>query len=47
LKQNAFLNCSKRFLRSSKLEQLEFKFERIIGILKLKGNVKKNKSDIQ
>ena len=31
-KQNAFLTCSWRFLISNKLEQLEFKLEKIIGI---------------
>ena len=31
-KQNAFLTCSWRFVRSNKLEQLEFKLEKIIGI---------------
>ena len=31
-KQNAFLTCSWRFLRSNKLEQLEFKLEKNIGI---------------
>ena len=31
-KQNAFLTCSWRFLRSNELEQLEFKLEKIIGI---------------
>ena len=30
--QNAVLTCSWRFLRSNKLEQLEFKLEKIIGI---------------
>ena len=30
--QNAFLTCSWRFLRNNKLEQLEFKLEKIIGI---------------
>ena len=30
--QNAFLTCSWRFLRFSKLEQLEFILEKIIGI---------------
>ena len=30
--QNAFLTCSWRFLRCNKLEQLEFKLEKIIGI---------------
>ena len=30
--QNAFLTCSWRFLRDNKLEQLEFKLEKIIGI---------------
>ena len=28
---DAFLTCSWRFLRSNKLEQLEFKLEKIIG----------------
>ena len=32
LKQNAFLTCSWRFLRSNILEQLDFKLEKIIGI---------------
>ena len=31
-KQNAFLTCSWRFLRSNNLEQLEFDLEKIIGI---------------
>ena len=31
-KQNVFLTCSWRFLRFNKLEQLEFKLEKIIGI---------------
>ena len=31
-KQNAFLTCSWRFLRSNNLEQLGFKLEKIIGI---------------
>ena len=30
--QNAFLTCSCRFLRSNKLEQLEFKLEKNIEI---------------
>ena len=30
--QNAFLTCSWRFLISNKLEQLDFKLEKIIGI---------------
>ena len=30
--QNAFLTCSWRFLRFNKLEQLEFKLEKNIGI---------------
>ena len=30
--QNAFLTCSRRFLISKKLDQLEFKSEKIIGI---------------
>ena len=28
--QNAFLTCSWRFLRSDKLEQLQFKFEKLL-----------------
>ena len=31
-KQNAFLTCSWRFLKSNKLEQLEFKLEKNIGV---------------
>ena len=31
-KQNTFLTCSWRFIRSKKLEQSEFKLEKIIGI---------------
>ena len=31
-KQNVFLTCSWKFLISNKLEQLEFKLEKIIGI---------------
>ena len=30
--QNAFLTCSLKFLRSNKLEKLEFKLEKNIGI---------------
>ena len=30
--QNAFLTCSWRFLRSQKIERLQFKLEKIIGI---------------
>ena len=30
--QNVFLTCSWRFLRSKKLEQLQFKLEKNIGI---------------
>ena len=32
LKQNAFLTCSWRFLRSNTLEELKLKLEKIIGI---------------
>ena len=39
--QNAFLTCFWRFLISNKLEQLEFKLEKIIGILKLAGKFRK------
>ena len=38
--QNAFLTCSWRFLISNKLEQLEFKLEKNIGIYKHAGSVK-------
>ena len=40
-KQNGFLTCSWRFLRSNKLEQLEFKFEKNIGNQKPAGKVRK------
>ena len=36
-----FFTCFWRFLRFNKLEQLEFKLEKIIGILKHAGKVKK------
>ena len=36
-----FLTCSWRFLTSYKLEQLEFKLEKIIGIQKHAGKVGK------
>ena len=39
--QNVFLSCSCRFLLSNKLEQLEFKLQKIIGIKKYK-KLKKN-----
>ena len=39
--QNAFLTCSWRFLISNKLEQLEFKLEKNIGVYKYKGEVRK------
>ena len=29
--RNAFLTCSRRFLRSNKLEQVEFKLEKLLG----------------
>ena len=38
---NTFLTCSWRFLRSNKLEQLELKLEKIIGIQKSAGKVRK------
>ena len=41
LKTNAFLTYSWRFLRSNKLEQLGFKLEKIIWILKPAGKVRK------
>ena len=37
-----FLTCSWRFLRLDKLEQLKFKLEKIIGIEKHAGKVRKN-----
>ena len=40
-KQNAFLTCSWRFLISNKLEQLAFKLQKIIGIKKYAGKVRK------
>ena len=40
-KQNAFFTCSWRFLRSNKLEQLESKLEKNIGIKKHAGKVRK------
>ena len=39
--QNAFLTCSWRFLRYDKLEQLLFTLEKIIGISKHAGKVRK------
>ena len=41
--QNAFLTCSWRFLRPNKLEQLEFKLEKITEIYKHVGKVRKKK----
>ena len=41
LKQNAFLTCSWRFLRSNELEELEFKLEKNIGIYKHAGKFRK------
>ena len=43
VKHNAFLTCFWRFLRYYKLEQLEFKLERIIWIKKHAGKVRKRK----
>ena len=39
--QNAFLTCSWRFLISNKLEQLQIKLEKNIGIEKHAGKVRK------
>ena len=39
--QNAFLTCSWRFLRLDTLEQLKSKLEKIIGIEKHAGKVRK------
>ena len=41
VKQNAFLTCSWRFLRLDKLEQLKSKLEKIVGIEKHAGKVRK------
>ena len=46
LKQNAFLTCSLMFLRSNTLEQFKFKLEKITGIQKHAGKVKKKKDKI-
>ena len=40
--QNAFLTCSWRFLISNKLDQLEFKLEKNIGIYKHAEKVRKS-----
>ena len=37
-----FLTCFWRFLRSNKLEQLEFKLEKVIELKKHAGKVKKS-----
>ena len=42
----AFLTCSWRFLISNKLKQLEYKLEKIIGISKHAGKVRKSFSPI-
>ena len=39
MKQNAFLTCSWRFLRSDILEQLVYKLEKNVGISKSAGKV--------
>ena len=39
--QNAFLTCSWSFLRSKKVEKFKFKLEKIIGIQKSAGKVRK------
>ena len=41
VKQNAFLICSWRFLISSKLEQLEFKLEKLLVLQPLRANSKR------
>jgi hypothetical protein len=40
--QNAFFTCSWRFLMSNKLDQLEFKLEKIIGVQKHAGKFRKS-----
>ena len=42
--QNAFLTCSWRFLRSNKLEQLEFKLEKLLGFRNMQENLEKTLS---
>ena len=39
--QNAFLTCSWRFLTSHKLEQLEFKLEKILGFRNMQEKLEK------
>ena len=41
LKQNVFLTCSWRFVRSNTLQQLKFKWEKLIGNSKPTGKVRK------
>jgi hypothetical protein len=40
--QNTFLNCSWRFLRSNKLEQLEFELETMLGFRNVQEKLEKN-----
>ena len=39
-KQNDLLTCSERFLTSNKLEQLEFKLEKILGFRNMQEKFK-------
>ena len=39
--QNAFLTCSWRFLRNNKLEQLEFKLEKLLGFRNMQEKLEK------
>ena len=41
LKQNAFLTYSWRFLRSNTLEQLEFQFEKSLGLRNIQEKLEK------
>ena len=37
-----FFTCSWRFLRSNKLERLEFKLEKLLGFRNMQENLEKN-----
>ena len=41
IKKNGFLTCSSRFLRSNKLEQLEFKLGNFLGFRNLQEKLEK------
>ena len=46
LKQNGFLTCSWRFLRSNKSKQLEFKLEKLFGFRNLQENLENKQESI-